>query len=155
MEQRHAPGRVANWGCLNKRRMTQTHVPDFLQLWPRAAHAGFPSPGEEYAEPPLNIHDLLVQNPLATYFIYVRGQSMRGAGIGPGDIIVVDRSLTARHNQVVLVRVGDHLLLKRLQIQGQDISLQTDPPRPQPLLLDLSRDMEIWGVVTYCISRVR
>lgn len=135
--------------------MTQKRAPDSWKLWPRAAHAGFPSPGDEYAEPPLNIHDLLVRNPLATYFIRVRGQSMRGAGIGPGDIIVVDRSLTARHHQVVLVRVGDHLLLKRLLIQGQDIALQTDPPRKPPLLLDLSRDMEIWGVVTYCISRVR
>lgn len=142
-------------GCLNRHCMTQKRASDSWRLWPHAAHAGFPSPGEEYAEPPLNIHDLLVRNPLATYFIRVRGQSMRGAGIGPGDIIVVDRSLTARHNQVVLVRIGDHLLLKRLLIQGQTIALQTDPPRPQSLLLDLSRDMEIWGVVTYCISRVR
>jgi DNA polymerase V len=155
MEQRYVPGRLDERDGLKTQPMTQKRATDSWRLWPRVAHAGFPSPGEEYAEPPLNIHDLLVRNPLATYFIRVRGQSMRGAGIGPGDIIVVDRSLTARHHQVVLVRIGDHLLLKRLLIREREVYLQTDPPRPQPLLLDLNRDMEIWGVVTYCISRVR
>src|SRR5581483_5721284 len=144
MEQRHAPGRLDGRGCLDTQHMAQKQAPDSWRLWLRAAHAGFPSPGEEYTEHPLNVHDLLVRNPLATYFIRVRGQSMRGAGIGPGDIIVVDRSLTARHQQVILVRVGDRLLLKRMLVQGRTILLQTDPPRKPPLLLDVSRDMEIW-----------
>lgn len=94
--------------------MTHEFAP--LRLWPVAAHAGFPSPGEEYREPALNLHDLVVQNPHATYFIRARGQSMRGAGISPGDVIVVDRSLTARHNQLAVVRVGDHLVIKRLLV---------------------------------------
>lgn len=117
-----------------------------LQLWHRAAYAGFPSPGEDFAEPPLNLQDMVVEHPHSTYFIRVHGRSMRGACVDAGDVIVVDRSLTARHNQIVLVRVGDHLLLKRLQIEGCQFSLQSDPPRKAPMFLDTTQDMELWGI---------
>lgn len=132
--------------------MTHEFVP--LRLWPVAAHAGCSSPGEEHSEPPLNLHDLVVRNPHATYFIRVRGQSMRGAGIFPGDVLVVDRSLTARHNQLAIVRVGDHLVIKRLLVRGQCVFLQTDPPGERAIRLEVSQDMEIWGIITYIVHRV-
>lgn len=145
-------GALTPWCPPFQENMTHELAP--LRLWPVAAHAGFPSPGEEYSESPLNLHDLIVQNPHATYFIRVRGQSMRGAGISPGDILVVDRSLTARHNQLAVVRVRDHLLIKRLLVQGQRVFLQTDPPGGRTIRLNVSQDMEIWGVITYIIHRV-
>ncbi len=69
-------------------------------LLPRSVHAGFPSPGDDYAESPLNLHDLVVQHPQATYYLRIKGDSMRGACIRTGDVVVVDRALTAGNNKV-------------------------------------------------------
>jgi len=119
-----------------------------------SVHAGFPSPGEDYTEPPLNLHDLVIDHPLSTYFIRVSGHSMRGACIHAGDVIIVDRALTASHRKLVVVRVGRDLLLKRVQVQQRKIFLCADPPELPAIELK-QHDMEIWGVVTYCIHRVR
>jgi len=86
-----------------------------VRWWPQPVHAGFPSPGDDWEEPPLNLHDLVVPHPLSSYFIRVSGDSMRGACIRAGDIVVVDRALTAAHRKIVVARVGEHLLLKRVQ----------------------------------------
>lgn len=128
-----------------------------IPLLPVPVHAGFPSPGEDYAEQGLNVHDLVVRHPHATYFIRVTGHSMAGACIHSGDVIVVDRALTASHRKVVVVRVGHDLLLKRVQVQERKVFLQADPSTPELPAIEFNsqRDMEIWGVVTYCIHRVR
>ena len=122
---------------------------------PVPAHAGFPSPGEDYAERPLNLHDLVVPHPSSTYFIRVKGHSMIGACIHAGDVIVVDRALTAAHRKIVVVRAGQDLLLKRVQVQQRKVFLHADPPELPAIELNAQHDMEIWGVVTYCIHRVR
>lgn len=129
--------------------MSEKSAPVPLQLWPRTVHAGFPSPTADYSEPPLHLHDLIVENPLATYFLRVDGNSMVGAGIHPNDVIVVDRSLPAQPNQVVVVRVGKHFLLKRL-VQEHPLLFQSDPPTEPPLAFR-EEDMELWGVVTYLV----
>ena len=59
--------------------------------------AGFPSPGEDWKEQPLNLHDQVVKHPISTYFMKVAGDSMIGACIYQGDILVVDRAVTAMH----------------------------------------------------------
>ena len=137
----------------SRRKMMSDELAPSVRLWHRAAHAGFPSPGEDYPEPPLNLQDIVVTHPHSTYFIRIRGLSMRGANILPGDIVVVDRALTARQNQIVVARVGDHLVLKRLRVEGRRLFLLTDPPLKTPLLLDVALDMELWGVVTYCLHK--
>jgi DNA polymerase V len=135
----------------HNRRMFDKTTSNPVSLWPQAAHAGFASPGEEYTEPPLNLNDLVVKNSLATYFVRIYGDSMRGAHIDDGDVVVVDKSLPIQHNALIVVRVGSHLLLKRLLFQDSQIILQTDPPDGLPLLFDAAGDMEIWGTVTYSI----
>jgi DNA polymerase V len=126
-----------------------------VRWWPQPVHAGFPSPGDDWKEPPLNLHDLVVPHPLSSYFIRVSGDSMRGACIRAGDIVVVDRALTAAHRKIVVARVGEHLLLKRVQVQQRKVFLHADPPELPAIELDQQADMEIWGVVTYCVHRVR
>ena len=122
-------------------------------LLPQVVHAGFPSPGDDYAEPSLNLHDLVVPHPNSTYFIKVSGDSMNGACIRAGDIVVVDRALTAAHNKIVVGRVSEHLLLKRLQVRQRKVFLHSDPPEFPAI--ELGQQDEIWGVVTYCVHRVR
>ena len=67
--------------------------------------AGFPSPAEQYQEPPLDLNELLVKRPAATYFVRVEGDSMVGAGISDGDLLVVDRSLRPADGDVIIASV--------------------------------------------------
>ena len=124
-----------------------------VPVLPQPAYAGFPSPGDDYAEPPLNVHDLVVAHPLATYFIRVSGDSMAGACICAGDVVVVDRALTPANNTIVVARVGKDLLLKRLKMRQRKIFLHPDPPGFP--VIELGEHDEIWGIVTHCIHRLR
>ena len=124
-----------------------------VPLLPQAVYAGFPSPGEDYVEPSLNLHDLVVAHPNSTYFIRVSGASMNGACIRAGDIVVVDRALTAIHNKIVVVRVCERLMLKRIQVRKSEVFLHSGGPEFPAI--ELSQQDEIWGIVTYCVHRVR
>lgn len=126
-----------------------------VPLYPQVAYAGFPSPGDDHRESPLNLHDLVAPHPNSTYFIRVVGQSMEGACIRPGSIVVVDRSLTPSHNKIVIARVGQNLLLKRMQVRQRKVFLVADPSAPEHPAIELGPHDEIWGLVTYCVQRVR
>ena len=117
--------------------------------------AGFPSPGEEWREQTLNLHDLVVKHAHATYFMKIAGDSMSGACLHAGDIIVVDRSLTATHKKVVVARLGDRFTLKRLWMMPPKMYLRPENPKYQPIEVTHHPDFEIFGVVTYVVSRVR
>ncbi|MHB8596743.1 MAG: translesion error-prone DNA polymerase V autoproteolytic subunit [Ktedonobacteraceae bacterium] len=125
-----------------------------IPMFPAVAHAGFPSPGDDYAESPLNLHDLIVEHPHATYFIRIKGDSMRGACIHAGDVVVVDRMLAVAHNAIVVARVGGVLLLKRVQVRQHRVFLLSDPAELPTIELTQQDDMELWGVVTHCVHRV-
>ena len=78
--------------------------------------AGFPSPAEQYSEPPLDLNDLLVKRPAATFFLRVQGDSMIARGIFDGDLLVVDRSLTPKSGDVVVVALDGEFTVKTLRI---------------------------------------
>ncbi len=117
--------------------------------------AGFPSPGDEWREQSLNLHDLVVKHSLSTYFMKIAGDSMSGACLHAGDIIVVDRALTATHKQIVVARLGDRFTLKRLWLMPPKIYLRPENPKYQPVEVSSHQDFEIFGVVTYCVQKVR
>ena len=74
--------------------------------------AGFPSSAEQYLEPPLDLNELLVKRPAATYFVRVEGDSMIGAGISNGDLLVVDRSLRPSDGDVIIASVDGDFTVK-------------------------------------------
>ena len=78
--------------------------------------AGFPSPAEQYLEPPLDLNELLVRRPAATYFVRVEGDSMVGAGIRDGDLLVVDRSLRPADGDVIIASVDGDFTVKTLRL---------------------------------------
>ena len=80
--------------------------------------AGFPSPAEQYQEPPLDLNALLVKRPAATYFVKVEGDSMIGAGIREGDLLVVDRSLTPANGDIIIAAVDGEFTVKTLRVLG-------------------------------------
>ena len=81
--------------------------------------AGFPSPTEQYLEPPLDLNELLVKRPAATYFVRVEGDSMIGAGIHDGDLLVVDRSLRPASGDVIIASVDGDFTVKTLRLREE------------------------------------
>ena len=79
--------------------------------------AGFPSPAEQYLEPPLDLNELLVKRPAATFFVRVEGDSMIGAGIRDKDLLVVDRSLTPANGDIIIASVDGEFTVKTYLVQ--------------------------------------
>ncbi|GAB6096883.1 translesion error-prone DNA polymerase V autoproteolytic subunit [Desulfatiferula olefinivorans] len=113
--------------------------------------AGFPSPADDYVEGRLDLNAHLVKHPAATFFVRVAGDSMIGAGIHPGDILVVDRSLEAVDKRVVIAVVNGELTVKRLRMTQGRITLRAENPAYAPLEISPDMEFEIWGVVTTVI----
>lgn len=115
--------------------------------------AGFPSPAEQYAEEPLDLNDLMVRNPPATFFVRVSGDSMDGAGIYEGDILVVDRSQNAHHGNIVIACVDGDFTVKRLCKNDGKISLEAENPKYSPIVFAGDVECRIFGVVTGLIRQ--
>ena len=130
---------------------TPLHLPFFP--WP--VHCGFPSPALESLEGKLDLNELLVQRPAATFFVKVTGDSMVGAGIHPGDIVVVDRSRTPKHNAIVLAIVDGEFTVKRYLCRGGQVTLQAENPQYPPLVLKAHQSFEVWGVCTSVIHQFK
>ena len=84
--------------------------------------AGFPSPAASFFEKRLNVNDLLVPHPDWTYFVRVEGDSMRGAGLQNGDILVVDRSLDAVNNSLIVATLHGGFVVKRILFEAQKVT---------------------------------
>lgn len=115
--------------------------------------AGFPSPAEGSEEKRLNLNDLLVKRPAATFFIRVEGDSMIDANIHSNDILVVDRSIQPTMNKVVIARIGSDFTVKRLKIRRGKHFLSPENPNYPEIPIEDGDDIEIWGVVTYVIHK--
>jgi DNA polymerase V len=121
-----------------------------LPLYTCPVSAGFPSPAEDYIEGKLDLNQYLIKNPVATFFVRVTGDSMVGAGIHSGDLLIVDCSLEPRDGRVVIAVVDGELLVKRIRIKRGRISLVAENPSYPPLILE-EQSFEVWGVVTNVI----
>jgi len=122
-----------------------------LPLFEANVPAGFPSPAADYEESSLDLNKYLVKNPAATYFVRVSGESMMGAGIFPGDLLIVDRSLDARNGSVVIAALDGELMVKRIRIKGRCVSLVSENERYKPIDVSGREDFSVWGVVTNVI----
>jgi DNA polymerase V len=109
--------------------------------------AGFPSPAEDYEDQRLDIHDYLVRNPVSTFYFPVAGDSMEGAEIFTGDILVVDRSIAPCHGHIVVAFVNGERLVKRFFRRGGRVALLAENPFYPPLELTEGTELVVWGVV--------
>lgn len=110
--------------------------------------AGFPAPGDDLVERPLDLNDLLVDNPTSTFFVRVSGDSMEGARIFDGDVLVVDRSIEPKDGLIVVAAVYGELVVKRLRKTPSGLSLVSENEAYEPILIDDSEGCFVWGVVT-------
>ncbi len=115
--------------------------------------AAWPNPPQDYAENVLNLHAHLVRNEMTTYFLRVSGDSMSGAGIYDGDLLIVDRSLEPVSGSIVIAALDGALTVKRLVFRGQRIFLQPENDRYKTVEIPDSNALHIWGVVAYSIHK--
>lgn len=114
--------------------------------------AGFPSPADDYMEGSLDLNDHIIKHPSATYFVKASGDSMIGAGIFNGDLLIVDRSLEASSGKVVIAEVDGQLTVKRLlKLSDGFFSLQSENSSYPPIELQEGNEVVVWGVVTHVI----
>jgi DNA polymerase V len=124
-----------------------------LRLVAQRISAGFPSPAADYIEDGLDLNEYLVRHPAASFLFTVVGYSMQGAGIVEGDKVVVDRSVTPRHNHIVIAVVDGEYTIKRLYKRGNRIELHPENPAFRPICFSDGQELEIWGVVVGLVRR--
>lgn len=129
--------------------------PLLLPLMASNVAAGFPSPAEDYIETQLDLNQHLIERPAATYFVRVTGESMTGAGIHPGDLLVVDRAEAVSSGRVVVAAIDGELLVKRFVRSNGRVILKAEHEGYPPIELDEGdeTDLVIWGVVQAVIHR--
>ncbi len=118
-------------------------------------YTGFPSPARDFAESRLDLNQLVIAHPLATFFMRVSGDAMQAAGIHSGDILVVDRALNAGHRDVVVAVVEGELMVRRLWSRNGQIRLLAENPDVSPLAIHGDTELMVWGVATYVLHNLR
>ena len=118
-----------------------------IPLYSSRPQAGFPAPGDDQIEKILDINDLVVKHPASTFFVRVEGDSMEGAGIFSGDVLVVDRSVTPRNQSIVVAAVFGELVVKRLSLEGDTRMLISENEQYEPIVIQGNDDCFLWGTV--------
>jgi len=107
----------------------------------------FPMPGEEYSFVRLDLSRTLIKNPARTYFVQLTENTMTGAGLRPGDILVVDRGMEARHRSLIIAYLEGEFTLRRLLIGDDNLILAAENPEIPPQEIDPDTTFNVWGVV--------
>lgn len=124
-----------------------------LPLFSDRVPCGFPSPAQDYVEQRIDLNKLVIRHPSATYFVRAAGDSMNGAGIGSGDLLVVDSAKTAHHGDIVIAAVYGEFTVKRLQMHPT-VMLVPENPAYSPILVGGEESLDIFGVVTHVLKTV-
>lgn len=122
-----------------------------LPLYSDLVQCGFPSPAADYVEQRIDLNDLLIRHPSATYFVKAAGDSMIEAGISDGDLLVVDSSRTPEHGDIVIAAVDGEFTVKRLQLRPR-VQLNPMNSAYSPIIVGNEDSLEVFGVVTYIVK---
>lgn len=114
--------------------------------------AGFPSPAADFMETNIDLNAALSENPLATFYIRVKGNSMIDAGINDKDVLVVDRSLEPHNNKIAICFVDGEFTVKRIKVEKDCLYLMPENSNYLPIKVTEENQLIIWGIVTYVIK---
>ena len=141
---------------LHKKKEFEIYIPNLgttqkLPYFDGGVSAGFPSPAEDYMHSKLDLNNLLIEHPSATYYVRVNGDSMLGAGILNGDLLIVDRSLEVTNNCIVVAYIDGEFTVKRIKKINNKMFLQPENKNHQAIEITESMDFELFGVVAHAI----
>jgi len=123
-----------------------------IPLFECAVSAGFPSPAEDFIDTTaLDLNRFLIKNPAATFILKISGDSMTGVGLFPGDMVLVDASITPQSGMIVVAVINGDLTIKRLVHHNNQIVLMPENPAYMPITIKNAMDFSVWGVVKHSI----
>ena len=96
----------------------------------------------------------MVRNEEATFYARVSGQSMQGAGLDDGDLLVIDRSLEPQHDKIAVCYIDGEFTVKRLKVAAEGIFLMPENPNYKPIKMNEENELIIWGIVTYVVKKL-
>lgn len=144
--------RVTYLGSAESPTFLSSH-PVQIPLYVESVSAGFPSPAQDFIERSLDLNKLCIQHPSATFFVRAQGDSMIDAGIFNGDILVVDRSLTAKHGDIIIACVFGEMTVKTLELTPK-VTLKPKNKAYPAIPISEESGLEVFGVVTNVVRRV-
>jgi len=122
-----------------------------IPLFLTPVHAGFPSPADDFVESRLDLNDYLIDKPAATYFLRVNGNSMIDLSINDGDLLIVDRSLEPKNNNVVVASIDGDFTVKIFQKRAKQVRLIPANKMFKPIVVQDGENLMIWGTVKHVI----
>lgn len=122
-----------------------------IPLFLNPVKAGFPSPATDYIESDLDFNKLFIKNRPATFVVKAQGESMINSGIYPGDLLIVDRSIIAKSNDIIIASIDKEFTVKRFIKSDSGIFLYPENPDYEVIPITNESDFQVWGVVTYTI----
>ncbi|EIM2740752.1 translesion error-prone DNA polymerase V autoproteolytic subunit [Escherichia coli] len=123
-------------------------------LFSDLVQCGFPSPAADYVEQRIDLNQLLIQHPSATYFVKASGDSMIDGGISDGDLLIVDSAITAIHGDIVIAAVDGEFTVKKLQLRP---TVQLIPMNSaySPITISSEDTLDVFGVVIHVVKAMR
>ena len=122
-----------------------------LPMYSNPVSAGFPSPAADHLEKLISLDELFEIRAPHVYLAKIQGDSMQGIGIFSGDLVIVDRSKTARHGDIVIAALNAECVCKRLHCRDGQVILMAENPKYPPRYVMEGDELVIWGVVNYSV----
>ena len=116
--------------------------------------AGFPSPADDFKELRISIDQEVVRNEEATFYARVSGESMQGAGLEDGDLLVIDRSMEPQDQKIAVCFIDGEFTVKRLKVEKDCIYLMPENKKYKPIKVTEDNELIIWGIVTYVVKKL-
>ena len=128
--------------------------PMFLTFYKEAVECGFPSPARDFTEGTIDLNEELIPRPNSTFIVRSRGDSMIGSGIYPGDLLIVDRSLSPRNGSIIIAVLDGELSVKELKLNNDQVTLSSSNPNYSDVIVSEEMDFTIWGVCTNVVHNL-
>ncbi len=116
--------------------------------------AGFPSPAEDYTEPTLDLNRYVIKNPASTFYARITGDSMIGADIHDGDIVVIDKSLEPKDGNIAVCFIDGEFTLKQIKVEKGKLLLMPANPQFHPIEITEDNHFVVWGIVTHIVKQL-
>lgn len=144
---------------IKKNQKLSFYKPDYeselrIPFIPDGVSAGFPSPAADFMENNIDLNKELSENPLATFYIKVKGNSMIDAGIEDKDVLIVDRSIEPQDNKIAICFIDGEFTVKRIKLEKDCLYLMPENSNYTPIKVTEENQLIIWGIVTYVIKKM-
>ncbi len=134
--------------------VSTTEIELEIHLISEGLSAGFPSPALDFDTETIDLNKELIRNPISTFYGRIKGDSMKDAGIGDGDLIIIDKSIALRNQKIAVCFIDGEFTVKRVKLENNCCWLVPANEKYQPIQVTEVNDFHIWGIVTHVIKAV-